>query len=844
MPSSTRPCRLLAASILALAGSSLAPADIIFVNAAQVLPTAFQSGASWGFAFKSLQDALAEAVPGDQIWVAQGTYKPTSASDRNASFVMKEDVDVIGGFQVGATHITERHAQLFPTILSGEIGGAGDADNSLHVVRATSFDTPTLLAGFTITGGHANVGLADDGGAGVRISNALLSISDCRFVGNKATEFGAGIQITGGAVSGVSVDVMNCIFSGNTATFGGSAVHVQGMSARVIFSTVVGNTSQNGTSGGVTFLNAGTDSRVLSSILRGNVGTGTGLTKNLSITGVTAGAITSNVEGGIAPGTSNYNLDAKFRDADGADDQLGTADDDFTLRGDSPCIDRSAGDAIPGDTFDLDGDGIELEQINFDRVGTTRRIDDPLAANGPIGPAPHPDTGAHEYSRRRTVFVDKDATGANIGTSWADAYTELTSAIQELNDPKFGGDGDIWVAEGTYKPHPSSASVSFIPGSGVHVYGGFIGNGPGGNELDRALRDWQAHPTILSGELGAAGASGNSRNVVRYTGPFVTDTILDGFRISDGAAQSAGGPGGGISISNDASPTIRNCVVANNTAIDGTGGAGIFIGGESTGNAHIVQCAIVANGGSVTGAGAGILVDAEGADITNCVIASNITASSGNAGGVHFTTATSTPTMKNCVLFSNFGGIVSGTNQQVRHVGGGTVQMTCCSIQGFTGPLSGLTTTGCFAFSTDDIVDGNGADNVFGTLDDDFRPTACGALVDAGDNTNLPQDEGDLDHDVIVAEILPIDFGARARRVDMPAANSGIGGGPAIDLGLFELQPIDLPDPDFDNDGDVDAADLAVLLGAWNAIGGEHDLNGDCLVDASDLAVLLGAWTE
>jgi len=46
---------------------------------------------------------------------------------------------------------------------------------------------------------------------------------------------------------------------------------------------------------------------------------------------------------------------------------------------------------------------------------------------------------------------------------------------------------------------------------------------------------------------------------------------------------------------------------------------------------------------------------------------------------------------------------------------------------------------------------------------------------------------------------------------------------------------------DLDNDGDVDAADLALLLGDWNG-NGIGDLNGSGITDAADLAILLGAW--
>ncbi len=47
---------------------------------------------------------------------------------------------------------------------------------------------------------------------------------------------------------------------------------------------------------------------------------------------------------------------------------------------------------------------------------------------------------------------------------------------------------------------------------------------------------------------------------------------------------------------------------------------------------------------------------------------------------------------------------------------------------------------------------------------------------------------------------------------------------------------------DLNGNGDVDAGDLGVLLGAWGSAGGAADLNGDSAVDAADLATLLGAW--
>lgn len=47
---------------------------------------------------------------------------------------------------------------------------------------------------------------------------------------------------------------------------------------------------------------------------------------------------------------------------------------------------------------------------------------------------------------------------------------------------------------------------------------------------------------------------------------------------------------------------------------------------------------------------------------------------------------------------------------------------------------------------------------------------------------------------------------------------------------------------DFNNDGQVNGADLATLLANWLAPGGLPDLNGDGTVNGADLANLLANW--
>ncbi|MFO0828621.1 MAG: hypothetical protein U0572_10805 [Phycisphaerales bacterium] len=100
------------------------------------------------------------------------------------------------------------------------------------------------------------------------------------------------------------------------------------------------------------------------------------------------------------------------------------------------------------------------------------------------------------------------------------------------------------------------------------------------------------------------------------------------------------------------------------------------------------------------------------------------------------------------------------------------------------------------------------------------------------------------------------------------AAYGGSGGGAGIDIGALGLDRIryvrvdgstsfgvspevdafadvapELPSPDLDGNGAVDAADLAMLLGAWGTSGGAADLDANGVVDAADLAILLGSWT-
>src|SRR5262245_4911945 len=81
-----------------------------------------QTGASWSDA-KDLQAALTAATSGDQIWVKAGTYKPTTGTNRSATFQLKNGVALYGGFAGTESSLIQRDPTLNVTILSGDLLG-------------------------------------------------------------------------------------------------------------------------------------------------------------------------------------------------------------------------------------------------------------------------------------------------------------------------------------------------------------------------------------------------------------------------------------------------------------------------------------------------------------------------------------------------------------------------------------------------------------------------------------------------------------------------------------------------------------------------------------------------
>ncbi|MBN8683817.1 MAG: hypothetical protein J0L99_14340 [Chitinophagales bacterium] len=235
--------------------------------------------------------------------------------------------------------------------------------------------------------------------------------------------------------------------------------------------------------------------------------------------------------------------------------------------------------------------------------------------------------GAALHAQQR-IYVSQNATGANSGTSWADAFTDLQTALVSAQ----AGD-EIWVAQGTYKPtNGSDRTLSFDPPSGIRLIGGFAGN-----ETALAQRQWENHPTALSGDIGVAGDStDNSYNVLYLFEPD-SNTVVDGFFIRHGNADFSGPAefrdrrqcGGGMYImagEMDAYALIINCVFEHNTARSHGGGLIENSFGEGSAGSLIQHCRFENNRSLGNGGGLakyGNSWEERGEEITYCTFTQN-----------------------------------------------------------------------------------------------------------------------------------------------------------------------------------------------------------------------------
>ncbi len=211
--------------------------SVIYVNKNAI---GNNTGNCWQNAFVNLQDALTIANSGQEIWVAQGTYKPDegmniTSGDRTVAFSMKNEVSILGGFNGTETVKTDRDWKNNTTTLSGDIGITNSStDNSYQIVFNKNVNRTAVLDGFTIEEGNANGNFTNgrfvNGGGGMyndaNDNSGLVTsptVYNCTFQNNLGNKGGA---IYNDATRGTTDPYFeNCVFQNNEAGSGGGAIY-------------------------------------------------------------------------------------------------------------------------------------------------------------------------------------------------------------------------------------------------------------------------------------------------------------------------------------------------------------------------------------------------------------------------------------------------------------------------------------------------------------------------------------------------------------------------------------------------------------------------------------------
>ena len=220
----------------------------------------------------------------------------------------------------------------------------------------------------------------------------------------------------------------------------------------------------------------------------------------------------------------------------------------------NPLVEDSDGDGLSDNAERLGADGLPPDDPN-DAADATN----PLSRDSD-GDGLTDDEDPFPTIEAITFYVDADASGANNGLSWDDAYTSLGTAMDEADDRNSDTDGsndvgEIWVASGSY-----GLSIQPLPRS-TKIYGGFAGNE---TRLGQRVADGMINGTYITG-----------------AGPMITllpvpiSARLDGFTLQN----STDAPAIWFQNGQQSNIEIANCFFFNNVAfaIPGlwTGGAAI-----------------------------------------------------------------------------------------------------------------------------------------------------------------------------------------------------------------------------------------------------------------------------
>ena len=197
------------------------------------------------------------------------------------------------------------------------------------------------------------------------------------------------------------------------------------------------------------------------------------------------------------------------------------------------------------------------------------------------------------------VYVNAAATGSNDGTSWENAFTEFSDALESVDQAET--EKWIWVAKGTYRPKKALRIHSMEPCEGDYCYNFTMIDkvsiicGFNGDETKLDERDWENNESIFSGDLDKTGTFSENDSYNIFLNFNINEAaVMDGCYIEGGNACYMDGTvkdhhakhGGGMHNISNAHPTIKNTTFRNNYAYIQGGG---MMNGDNS-NPTIINC--------------------------------------------------------------------------------------------------------------------------------------------------------------------------------------------------------------------------------------------------------------
>ncbi|WP_407429801.1 BACON domain-containing protein [Arcticibacter sp.] len=234
-----------------------------------VSPEGNGEGDSWNSP-TDFATALDKATTGSTIYMMEGTYYPSKtirfgepSEESDNTFEISKNVSIIGGYSKDAMAGASPNAEMYKTILQGNMPGGKQAFHTVTVTANTEGGSKVYIEGLTITGGNATdrstnitingVRYSRGQGGGILIGPAQVHLKGVNVTENKATAdkgtagFGAGLY----AFSNAVVVMENCKVNNNQNTSNnGGGVWINAATLTAYNSQFNGN-SAKGTAGGV-----------------------------------------------------------------------------------------------------------------------------------------------------------------------------------------------------------------------------------------------------------------------------------------------------------------------------------------------------------------------------------------------------------------------------------------------------------------------------------------------------------------------------------------------------------------------------------------------------------------